>query len=293
MMNEYVGATPLSTPRSSPAAPKDAKNRIPNSYPAFFDNIKRFDIYTKLEEDYRVQTTGGATLSIVAWIVITFLVIGEIYNYRTVTIKEHLKVDTTFGQKLKISLDITFHALTCAEAHLDAMDIAGDNQLNIEHSMFKQRVTQGGMPIETATAVQSLGASTSHVANLPADYCGSCYGAETVIIKCCNSCMALKRAYSDRDWSIGEEIIKSEQCQREDAKMMAIEPGEGCRIAGTMQVNKVAGNFHIAHGQSIVMDGRHIHQFLPQEAHTFNISHTINDLTFGAAYPGILFSLPT
>ena len=248
MMHEYVGSTPLSTPRSSPAAPSDPNHRqdmiknLQKSYPSFFETLKRFDIYTKLDEDYRVQTMGGATLSIVAWIAITLLVIGELYNYRTVTIKEHLKVDTTFGQKLKITLDITFHALTCAEAHLDAMDIAGDNQLNIDHSMFKQRVTQGGIPIETATAVQTLGASTSHVANLPADYCGSCFGAETTTIRCCNSCMALKRAYSERDWSIGDEIMKSEQCQREDAKAMAMEPGEGCRISGTMQVNKVAGN---------------------------------------------------
>ena len=146
-MNEYVGSTPLSTPRSSPAAPMDPNRRqdmiksIQKSYPAFFDNLKRFDIYTKLDEDYRVQTMGGATLSILAWIIISFLILGELYNYRAVTIKEHLKVDTTFGQKLKITLDITFHALTCAEAHLDAMDIAGDNQLNIEHSMFKQRIS--------------------------------------------------------------------------------------------------------------------------------------------------------
>lgn len=29
---------------------------------------------------------------------------------------------------------------------------------------------------------------------------------------------------------------------------------------------QVAGNFHIAFGDSVVKDGRHIHQFIPSEA---------------------------
>ena len=52
-----------------------------------------------------------------------------------------------------------------------------------------------------------------------------------------------------------------------------------------MNVNKVAGNFHIAHGESLVRDGRHIHQFIPEEAPSYNISHTIHSITFGKAYP--------
>lgn len=78
--------------------------------------------------------------------------------------------------------------------------------------------------------------------------------------------------------------------------------GEGCHLKGFMLVNKVgwrvkgnccvclpvpilrrpacactraqvAGNFHIAFGDSIVKDGRHIHQFIPSEAPFFNVSH--------------------
>ena len=68
---------------------------------------------------------------------------------------------------------------------------------------------------------------------------------------------------------------------------MNLEKGEGCRINGYMNVNKVAGNFHIAHGESIVRDGRHIHQFIPAEAHTFNISHTLHSISFGEPYPNM------
>jgi hypothetical protein len=49
----------------------------------------------------------------------------------------------------------------------------------------------------------------------------------------------------------------------------------------------VAGNFHIAHGESIVRDGKHIHQFNPMTAPLYNISHTINSLSFGEEYQGM------
>lgn len=54
-----------------------------------------------------------------------------------------------------------------------------------------------------------------------------------------------------------------------------------------MLVNKVAGNFHIAHGDSIVRDGRHIHQFIPAEAPHYNISHTIHSISFGEEFPSM------
>ncbi len=56
-------------------------------------------------------------------------------------------VDTTLGQQLIININISFHSLTCAEVHLDAMDVAGDNQLNIEHDMIKQRLSPSGYAI--------------------------------------------------------------------------------------------------------------------------------------------------
>jgi len=48
----------------------------------------------------------------------------------------------------------------------------------------------------------------------------------------------------------------------------------------------VAGNFHVAFGDSVVKDGRHIHQFVPSEAPGFDVSHTIHHISFGEEYPG-------
>mmetsp|Transcript_27358 Transcript_27358/g.38860 ORF Transcript_27358/g.38860 Transcript_27358/m.38860 type:complete len:413 (-) Transcript_27358:93-1331(-) len=262
--------------------------QIKPAAPSLLRQLKRLDIYQKLDENYRVQTSLGAILSLVGWVVIAILVLAEINNYLTPSFKEHMVVDTSLGQQLRININITFHALTCVEAHLDAMDVAGDNQLNIEHEMIKQRLTHDGKPIGKA-GIEIIGEKElqAHPPLAP-DYCGDCYGAETDTEKCCNTCDDLIKAYQRKQWSTDRVIRNSTQCQRDRAELSAlVNPDEGCTISGMMKVNKVAGNFHIAHGESVVRDGKHIHQFNPLLAPKFNVSHTIHSISFGHPYPSM------
>jgi endoplasmic reticulum-Golgi intermediate compartment protein 3 len=117
------------------------------------------------------------------------------------------------------------------------------------------------------------------------NYCGPCYGAETEITKCCNTCDELKHAYEAKGWNTNVIVRNSSQCLKDVNNPFAnVRPGEGCRVSGSMTVNKVAGNFHMTLGESIVRDGAHIHQFVPSEAPGFNVSHTIHSLSFGQTY---------
>mmetsp|Transcript_16272 Transcript_16272/g.27496 ORF Transcript_16272/g.27496 Transcript_16272/m.27496 type:complete len:415 (-) Transcript_16272:109-1353(-) len=255
--------------------------------PGIMRRLKNLDIYPKIDESYRVQTSGGALLSIIGWLLIAALTIMEINNYLTPKFKEHMVVDTSLGQQLKININVTFHALTCNEAHLDAMDVAGDNQLNVEHEMIKQRLSKDGVPIGKA-GIEIIGEGPLIVEELPKDYCGDCYGADSDDIKCCNTCNELIQAYQRKQWSVNEILRNSTQCLHDRAKHFAsVGADEGCMVSGTMSVNKVAGNFHIAHGESIVRDGRHIHQFNPALAPKFNVSHTIHSVSFGEKYPSM------
>jgi len=250
----------------------------------FVTLFKNLDIYTKVEADYKVQTNQGAFLSIMGWIIILILVLAEFNRYFTVITHEHMRVDTAIGDNLQINVDITFHALTCAEVHLDAMDVAGDNQINIEHDMIKQRLASDGTPIGKA-GIELIG-DVPESEPLPKDYCGPCYGAESEHFKCCNTCEELKHAYNEKGWMTNEIVRNSSQCLRDhDNPFAQVRTGEGCRLSGVMIVNKVAGNFHIALGDSIIRDGRHIHQFVPAEAPNFNITHTVHSISFGKPYP--------
>ena len=265
-------------------------------------NLKIFDLYTKIEDDFKVQTSSGAYLSLGGWVLIVLLLSGAFWDYMSPQIKEHMIVDTSLGGKLRVNVDITFHALTCAEAHLDAMDVAGDNQLNIEDKFLKQRISKDGAPIGGPSVVlvgqnviqkdhrdlkgnEPIGRKDN---DIDGSGCGSCYGAESTRFKCCNTCDELKQAYMARGWATTSILKSASQCLKDASNPYAnVEKGEGCRVTGSMVVNKVAGNFHIAHGESIVRDGRHIHQFLPNEAPGYNISHTIHSISFGDPYPNM------
>lgn len=46
------------------------------------------------------------------------LFLSELMHYLTVTTTEHMVVDTTFSEKFRINLDVSFPALTCKGKYL-------------------------------------------------------------------------------------------------------------------------------------------------------------------------------
>jgi hypothetical protein len=60
---------------------------------------------------------------------------------------------------------------------------------------------------------------------------------------------------------------------------------EGCRVHGYLEVNKVAGNFHIAPGQSFEQHHVHVHSLRNIRLNMLNTSHYVDDLAFGERFP--------
>jgi hypothetical protein len=165
-----------------------------------------------------------------------------------------------------------------AVAHLNAMDVAGELQMNMHNTVLKTRLARDGTPIGNAVAQNSLHGWAESTTTLPVDYCGSCYNATHPMgLKCCNDCESVKEAFMYSDKSL-EEAENMEQCTREASKEEnESRDGEGCRIHGTMQINRVAGNFHVALGRTFHRHGKLVHQFMPGEQSTYNASHTIHE----------------
>ena len=124
-----------------------------------------------------------------------------------------------------------------------------------------------------------------------AGYCGTCYGAEKEEGQCCNTCDELKKAYRTKGWALPDlhelEQVRSRrfwdffvdwqenalrklifllclsQCMTVPttaaSMKTALARGVGCRMNGYLEVNKVAGNFHFAPGQSYQHGNIHIH----------------------------------
>lgn len=119
--------------------------------PSRTNKLKRFDLYSKIHDDYAVQKTrSGGTLSLFVYSCMFLLVCGETWNYLTPTYRDHIVVDTTMGEKLPIGLNITFPSLRCDEVSVDTVDSSGDNQINIASGNLKKLPVNANLDIVEA-----------------------------------------------------------------------------------------------------------------------------------------------
>ncbi len=252
--------------------------------------LAKFDLYPKYEEEFRIKTNTGGALSLATFVVLFILCCSEFHAYRTTTTSDHIRVDTTVGERMKINMNITFTHLPCSEIEPVAMDVAGEHQLEFSHHIHKTRLEEGTLlPIAEGRHKVEINAPAAAATPepLPADYCGSCFGAGETDSSCCNNCAELKAAYVAKGWSTQDLQNTADQCKREASDPFAeSQAGEGCRIDGHMTVNKVGGNFHVALGKTKSVHGRLIHQFSADNLETFNPGHIIHTLSFGEPFPG-------
>ena len=257
--------------------------------------VKKLDfMFPKVDSEFKVQTERGGMATMVAFVIIAVLCLAELSAWvaqnRSTT--EHISVSTSLGKRMRINMNITFPALACEDLHVDAMDVAGDSQLDVDDTLVKKSLRLDGTPrsqeeikVETnAHHAEQKKKEEILKQKLKDDYCGPCFGAQEQDDQCCQTCDELIEAYKKKRWKTSVLIYTAEQCIREgrdrkEPKRMT--KGQGCNLSGYMTVNRVAGNFHIAMGEGIERDGRHIHTFLPEDAPNFNASHTIHELTFG------------
>mmetsp|Transcript_27874 Transcript_27874/g.83655 ORF Transcript_27874/g.83655 Transcript_27874/m.83655 type:complete len:411 (-) Transcript_27874:18-1250(-) len=267
------------------AAPEDAAASGPSPIKRQLSStLKALDVYSNSKIAAEFTTAPSAASSRLArysYGVMLALFLCELRVFARSEERDHVVVDRSLGERLRIRLDVTFPALTCAEVHLDAMDVAGDYHPYMEQHMSKQRLDEHGAPLRPPSRAAAN-------ANAGSAECLSCYGAESPEQPCCATCDDLLRAYGNKGWSSAEIKLEAPQCADDRPGSLKETKGErGCRLAGWLEVNKVAGNVHIAMGESAVQNGRFIHQFDPTKAHAFNVSHVVNELRFGDRYDGM------
>lgn len=258
-----------------------------------FNKLRNLDAYPKINEDFSRRTLSGGVITVASSVVITLLFLSEFRLYLHTVTDTKLLVDTSRGGKLRINFDVTFPAIPCTLLSLDAMDISGEQHRNIKHDIFKKRIDTSGNVI--GVRQDGIGAPTierplqRHGGRLEHNetYCGSCFGAETSDDDCCNSCEEVREAYSKRGWGMtNPDLI--DQCKREGfVQKVKEEQGEGCNIHGSLEVNKVAGNFHFTPGKSFHQSHATLIDLLALQTESYNISHKINKLSFGDSIPGV------
>jgi endoplasmic reticulum-Golgi intermediate compartment protein 3 len=216
-------------------------------------------------------------------------------------------VNSTRTTDLHVSFDISFPNVACKLLSLDVVDDLGGVVKDAKHEIYKHRLNTLGFKHGEAMKEQLGNTLTSeeHIlgegggegeapAKPAANKCGNCYGAGRAG-ECCNTCDDVKKAYKRLGWTV--KMHEVEQCQAlasaETLKEQYSEDG-GCQVYGTVELNKASGHFHIVPHNNIrnLKTGRqggvvNLMDLLSFTFDQFNISHTVNSLSFGHHFPGI------
>lgn len=210
-------------------------------------------------------------------------------------------VNTTRSSKLKVSFDFSFPEISCNLLSIDAVDETGVSQKDAVHEIYKHRLSPQGEKLgfpepqtlgETIRTEDELLVVARKKNETRANECGNCYGAG-LHGECCNSCDDVKRAYERIGWRFHPQGIK--QCQSETSAESAkdeLASDGGCQVYGLLELNKASGHFHIAPHKILQENGDKsgLIDFLELISFAFsqfNITHTVNSLSFGDHFPGI------
>ncbi|KAH9306857.1 hypothetical protein KI387_011261, partial [Taxus chinensis] len=220
-------------------------------------SLKNLDAFPRAEEHLTQKTPSGAIVSVLGLIIMVTLFIHELKYYLAVNTVHEMSVDVKRGETLPIHINITFPSIPCEILSVDAIDMSGKHEVDLDTNIWKLRIHEDGHII------------------------GSEYISDLV-----------EKEHTSHDHSgisdHGEDNKHLHGFGKDPEKMIkevkrALNDGEGCRVFGVLDVQRVAGNFHISvHGLNIVVaqqifgDGTHV-----------NVSHIIHDLSFGPKYPGI------
>ncbi|GLT70957.1 hypothetical protein SLA2020_430030 [Shorea laevis] len=102
--------------------------------------LRKLDAYPKVNEDFYSRTFSGGVITLVSFSCMFFLFFSELRLYLHTVSETKLVVDTSRGGTLHINFDVTFPAVPCSLLSLDAMDISGEQHLDIRHDIVKKRI---------------------------------------------------------------------------------------------------------------------------------------------------------
>ncbi len=217
--------------------------------------VKALDAFPKVQDDYQRPTTRGGTLSLLALLLIAFLVVSEFFYYRATELRYKYSVDTDLESKLLLRVDMTI-GMPCEFLGVDIIDLSGESisvakHMKLEPASFD--LTEEEMLI--LEAKRSLVAGDGDPKSL-------------------------------NDLPIVDIVTGK-------PKPVAMPMGEvgtkrmiACRLHGKIEVKKVAGNFHITTGRTVPHPQGHAHLNVLIPKDLLNFSHRIDHLSFGLPVPG-------
>ncbi|XP_073134451.1 uncharacterized protein [Henckelia pumila] len=222
--------------------------------------LKSLDAFPRAEEHLLQKTKSGALVSIVGLVIMATLFLHELTFYLSTDTVHEMAVDLKRGETLPIHINMTFPSLPCDVLSVDAIDMSGKHEVDLDTNIWKLRLNRDGQI--TGTEYLSDLVEKEHASHGHDDH---------------------KDHHEESDHKVKLHSFDDDAEKLIKKVKHAISVGEGCRVYGVLDVQRVAGNFHISvHGLNIF-----VAQMIFEGSSHVNVSHMIHDLSFGPKYPGI------
>ncbi|XP_014208988.1 endoplasmic reticulum-Golgi intermediate compartment protein 2 [Copidosoma floridanum] len=225
-----------------------------------FKAVKELDAFPKIAEDYRKQSVVGGTFSIASVCIIVYLIYSETAYFLDSKLLFKFEPDTDYDNRLQMNIDLTI-AMPCSRVGADVLD--STNQNLITRDTLKEEDTWWNLTPDQRAHFEALKHMNSY---LREEY----------------------HAVHELLWKSNRPTFYSEMPKRHDIPSYA---PNACRIYGSLDINKVAGNFHVTSGKSLNLPRGHIHISAFLSDHDYNFTHRINRFSFGKPSPGIVHPL--
>ncbi|XP_044137347.1 endoplasmic reticulum-Golgi intermediate compartment protein 2 [Bufo gargarizans] len=218
--------------------------------------VKELDAFPKVPDSYVETSASRGTVSLLAFSVMAILTVLEFLVYRDTWMRYDYEVDKDFTSKLRLNIDITV-AMKCQYIGADVLDLAETMVTSAEGLVYEPVI------FELSPQQRQWQRMLQQIQN------------------------RLQEEASLQDLLFKSALRSSVTAlpPREDSPS---EPPSACRIHGHLDINKVAGNFHITVGKAIPHPRGHAHLAALVSHDSYNFSHRIDHLSFGEILPGII-----
>ncbi|PKS07802.1 hypothetical protein jhhlp_006410 [Lomentospora prolificans] len=219
--------------------------------------VSAFDAFPKARPEYVKRTSGGGKWTIIMMVISSILVFTEVGRWWRGQEHHTFAVEKGIGRAMQINIDVVVK-MHCRDLHVNVQDASGDTifagmLLKREDTLWSQWADAKGM--------HKLGTDSHGRVITGAGYDEEGFGEEHV-----------------------HDIVAAGKKKARWPKTPKIKgEADSCRIFGSMDLNKVQGDFHItARGHGYRGVGEHL------DHDAFDFSHIISELSFGPYYPSLV-----
>ncbi|KAI1112359.1 DUF1692-domain-containing protein [Nemania sp. NC0429] len=237
----------------------DEKSRFDDE-PAPGSFVRAFDAFPKAKPQYVTRTSGGGKWTVAMIVVSALLFWSELARWWEGEEDHTFSVEKGVGHNMQINLDVVVH-MECKDLHVNVQDAAGDRILAA--SRLQEDITTWAYWVDSK-GIHKLGRDSHGRVDTGAGWHDEGFGEAHV-----HDIVAMGR--KSARWSKTPRLKHGVK-------------GDSCRIYGSLDLNRVQGDFHITargHGYS-EMFAEHL------DHNAFNFSHIVSELSFGPYYPSLV-----